>query len=92
MVVRGVWVLEKDEQGVVTVIKLQMRIALARCPVCKSRLRILPADILPYKHYSLEVVNEALRKFARAKRRRDLLQLQGKVRWEGNIDELRKRI
>jgi Arc/MetJ family transcription regulator len=38
-----------------------------------------------------EVVNEALRRFVRAKRRRELLQLQGKVEWEGDIDALRKR-
>jgi hypothetical protein len=60
VVVRGVWVLEKDEQGIVTVVKLQMRIALARCPVCKRRFRILPADILPYKHYSLAVIEHSV--------------------------------
>jgi Arc/MetJ family transcription regulator len=38
-----------------------------------------------------EVINEALRRFVRAKRRRQLLQLQGKVEWEGDIDDLRKR-
>jgi len=38
-----------------------------------------------------EVINEALRRFARAKRRRQLLQFQGKVEWEGDIDALRKR-
>ena len=38
-----------------------------------------------------EVVNEALRRFARAKRRRQLLDLRGKVEWVGNVDELRKR-
>jgi Arc/MetJ family transcription regulator len=38
-----------------------------------------------------EVINEALRRFVRAKRRRQLLQLQGKVEWEGDIDTLRKR-
>jgi Arc/MetJ family transcription regulator len=38
-----------------------------------------------------EVVNEALRRFARAKRRLQLLDLRGKVEWEGNIDDLRKR-
>jgi Arc/MetJ family transcription regulator len=38
-----------------------------------------------------EVVNEALRRFARAKGRRDLLDLRGKVEWEGNVDLLRKR-
>lgn len=38
-----------------------------------------------------ELVNEALRRFARAKRRRELLELEGKVAWEGDIDALRKR-
>jgi Arc/MetJ family transcription regulator len=38
-----------------------------------------------------ELINEALRRFTRVKRRRELLQLRGKVKWEGNIDELRKR-
>ncbi|MEA2417262.1 MAG: hypothetical protein QOI58_3919 [Thermoanaerobaculia bacterium] len=38
-----------------------------------------------------EVVNEALRRFARAKRRRQLLDLRGKVEWTGNVDDLRKR-
>jgi Arc/MetJ family transcription regulator len=38
-----------------------------------------------------EVVNEALRRFVRAKRRRRLLELRGKVAWEGDLDELRKR-
>jgi Arc/MetJ family transcription regulator len=38
-----------------------------------------------------EVVNEALRRFARAKRRRQLLDLRGNIEWIGNIDDLRKR-
>lgn len=38
-----------------------------------------------------EVVNEALRRYARAKRRRQLLELQGKLKWEGDLDRLRKR-
>jgi Arc/MetJ family transcription regulator len=38
-----------------------------------------------------DVVNEALRRFARAKRRHQLLDLRGKVEWTGNIDALRKR-
>jgi Arc/MetJ family transcription regulator len=38
-----------------------------------------------------EVVNEALRRFARAKGRRELLNLRGKVTWEGSVDSLRKR-
>ena len=39
-----------------------------------------------------EVVNEALRSFARGKRRKGLLQLRGKVDWEGHVDQLRKRV
>ena len=39
-----------------------------------------------------EVINEALRRFARSKRRLELLKLRGKVTWEGNLDELRERI
>jgi len=38
-----------------------------------------------------EVINEALRRFVRAKRRRQLLQMRGKVEWEGDLDALRKR-
>jgi Arc/MetJ family transcription regulator len=38
-----------------------------------------------------ELINEALRRFARVKRRKELLQLKGKVLWEGNMDKLRKR-
>jgi Arc/MetJ family transcription regulator len=38
-----------------------------------------------------EVVNEALRQFSRAKRRRRLLELRGKVSWQGNVDDFRKR-
>jgi len=38
-----------------------------------------------------DVINEALREFARRRRLRGLLTFRGKVRWEGNIDELRGR-
>jgi Arc/MetJ family transcription regulator len=38
-----------------------------------------------------EVVNEALRKFARTKRRKRILELRGQVDWQGDLDELRKR-
>jgi Arc/MetJ family transcription regulator len=38
-----------------------------------------------------EIINEALRRFVRAKRRLQLLDLRGKVEWEGEIDDLRKR-
>ena len=38
-----------------------------------------------------EVINEALRRFSRAKRRLALLELRGKVEWIGDVDDLRTR-
>jgi Arc/MetJ family transcription regulator len=38
-----------------------------------------------------EVINEALRKYVRGKRRKELLKLRGKVKWEGDLDALRRR-
>jgi Arc/MetJ family transcription regulator len=38
-----------------------------------------------------ELVNEALRRFTRGKRRKGLLELRGQVDWEGDVDQLRKR-
>lgn len=38
-----------------------------------------------------ELVNEALRQYARGKRQKKLLDLRGKVDWQGDIDQLRKR-
>jgi Arc/MetJ family transcription regulator len=37
------------------------------------------------------VINEALRDFARRRSLRRLLSFEGSLRWEGNIDRLRKR-
>ena len=37
------------------------------------------------------VINEALREFARRRRVRRLLKYRGRVRWEGDLDELRER-
>jgi Arc/MetJ family transcription regulator len=38
-----------------------------------------------------DVINEALREYARRRRLRKLLEFRGKVRWEGDLDELRHR-
>lgn len=38
-----------------------------------------------------EVINEALRHYARAKRRRRLLKLRGKPGWVGDLADLRQR-
>jgi Arc/MetJ family transcription regulator len=37
------------------------------------------------------VVNQALKEYARRRRVRSLLKFRGKVRWEGDLDELRGR-
>lgn len=39
-----------------------------------------------------DVINEALREYARRERISELLKYEGKVRWEGNLDELRRRV
>lgn len=38
-----------------------------------------------------DVINEALREFARRRRLQGFLELKGKARWEGDLDELRGR-
>ena len=43
-------------------------------------------------HTKTEVINPALRQFARTKQRKKLLDLRGKVRWEGDIDALTARL
>jgi Arc/MetJ family transcription regulator len=37
------------------------------------------------------VINEALREYARKRRIRRLLEFRGRVRWEGDLDDLRRR-
>lgn len=37
------------------------------------------------------IINEALREFARRRRVRGLLAFEGRVRWEGDLDDLRQR-
>lgn len=38
-----------------------------------------------------DVINDALREFARRRRLRGLLAFEGKMEWEGDLDALRKR-
>jgi len=38
-----------------------------------------------------DVINEALREYARRRRLQGFLLLEGKVRWDGDLDELRRR-
>jgi len=57
---RTAFILEKDDYGIDTVVERQVKIALVRCPICKSRCRVLPADILPHKLYTLPVIELAV--------------------------------
>ena len=55
-VFRKAFILEKDQYGIDTVVERNLEIALCRCPICKSRFRVLPSDIPSYKLYSLPVI------------------------------------
>jgi hypothetical protein len=57
---RTAFLLEKDDYGIDTVVEATVKIALVRCPLCKSRYRLLPADILPFKLYTLPVIELAV--------------------------------
>jgi len=57
---RTVLILERDQCGTDTVVERKVKIALAKCRVCNCRVRLLPADILPYKRYSLPVIEQAV--------------------------------
>ncbi len=61
---RGVVLLERDACGEWHSIAQQVDIALARCPQCGTRSRVLPYDILPYKQYSLAVITELVISYA----------------------------
>jgi Arc/MetJ family transcription regulator len=38
-----------------------------------------------------EIINEALREYTRRRRLHGLLKLEGKLRWKGDLDQLRRR-
>jgi len=38
-----------------------------------------------------DVINEVLREYARRRRVRDILEFEGKLHWEGDLDSLRRR-
>jgi len=56
VVSRGLIVLERDSYSDFHTRKLDVDIVLVRCCYCKSRRRLLPCDVLPYKHYSIQVI------------------------------------
>jgi hypothetical protein len=58
---RPVFFLEKDAYGINVIVERIVKIALARCPACGGRCRVLPADILAHKRYALPVIELAVR-------------------------------
>jgi len=42
------------------VVERKVKIAVVKCPICKSRYRLLPANILPCKLYTLPVIELAV--------------------------------
>ena len=53
---RMAFILEKDDYDIDTVVERKVKIVLVKCSICKGRYRLLPADILPYKLYTLPVI------------------------------------
>lgn len=50
-----------------------------------SAIRVAPGKT------KTEIINEALREYAKRRRLQGFLDFQGKVRWEGDLDQLRGR-
>ena len=57
-VTRGIVLLEPDDFGELHTVVVEAQIALARCPRCGTRPRVLPCDVLPRKRYALTVIGE----------------------------------
>jgi len=58
-VARGLGLLEPDAAGELETVALEATIALAYCPRCRVRVRVLPCDVLPHKHYTVAVIAAA---------------------------------
>jgi len=60
--------LERDEYGELVSLEVRATIALACCPRCKRRWRVLPSDALPRKVYSLPLIEHELALYAKGER------------------------
>ncbi len=67
-VTRTLVLLERDEEGEFVTRRIDALVALARCPRCKRRARILPCNVLPYKIYALEVIEHQKAEYLRGSR------------------------
>jgi hypothetical protein len=59
---------EADEHGERQCRLEEARIALAFCPTCKRRVRVLPCDVLPRKRYALGLIEHEVASYARGAR------------------------
>jgi hypothetical protein len=57
--------LEFDESGEPTAVAERARIVLARCSRCRSRVRVLPCDVLPCKTYGLAVIEDEVSDYSK---------------------------
>jgi hypothetical protein len=62
---RGLVLLERDAFGEQTTVSLTITLAMARCPQCGARFRVLPCDVLPHKVYGLAVIEHQAAQYAR---------------------------
>lgn len=62
---RGLVVLEPDDFGVLQAVQKVATIALAQCERCGSRRRALPCDVLPYKTYGVDVIEQQVSAYSR---------------------------
>jgi hypothetical protein len=60
--------LEQDDYGERRAELVHGIFALARCPCCGHRFRVLPSDVLPRKTYSVGVIEHMLTEYARGER------------------------
>lgn len=62
---RRLVLLEPDDSGELQMVLVSAEVALARCRRCKTRRRVLPCDALPYKTYSLDVIEHEVSIYSR---------------------------
>ena len=67
-VARRLVLLEVDAFDQLLAVSLTIDVAIARCPRCKARVRVLPCDVLPRKVYGLPVIEHAVARYARGDR------------------------
>ena len=66
---RGLSLLEPDASGVLTVVEIPAVLVRGPCERCGSRLRVLPSDVLPRKHYGLAVIEHLMAAVRRGRAR-----------------------